>query len=140
MFDKDRTPVAQDIDAFCAKCKLQRAHVVMAHVGGLVEKIQCKICHSTHKYRSEARKAASSGRIRSRLKIDDKTKPLKSYTELVEQFRENPSHPYKMSDKYNANDIILHPKYEKGVVVKVYGNKMDVMFPRGVCTLVCNRL
>ena len=44
----------QDIDAYCTKCKLVLAHVIIALRGTRPAKVECKTCKSIHAYRKEA--------------------------------------------------------------------------------------
>jgi hypothetical protein len=39
--------------------------------------------------------------------------------------------PYSMSTTFARNDLVLHPKFGKGVVVLVEGSRVEVLFEDG---------
>ena len=43
--------VGRNIDAFCTRCGLTLAHIVLYEVGGAVQGVKCKTCGSEHRYR-----------------------------------------------------------------------------------------
>ena len=50
----DRISTGRDIDSYCTKCKLILEHIVVAMTGGVVVKVKCKTCGSTHRFKGAA--------------------------------------------------------------------------------------
>ena len=47
----------QEVDDQCTKCKLFLAHTIVAMDGTNIIKVECKTCHSVHKYRGKKAKS-----------------------------------------------------------------------------------
>ena len=52
--------IGENIDAYCLKCKLLVAHVIMLKVDGAVSKVKCNTCGAQHKYRPKMPAAKKS--------------------------------------------------------------------------------
>ncbi len=46
--------VGKNIDAFCSRCQLTLAHIVLYEVGGVVRAVKCKTCGAEHRYHGPA--------------------------------------------------------------------------------------
>jgi len=49
---------------------------------------------------------------------------------------ENVFHPYDPQKAFQAEELILHPKFGRGIVTKVDGKRLDVLFQDGPRKLV----
>ena len=47
--------------------------------------------------------------------------------------------PYSIVQNYELDDVIVHKTFGKGFIVKVYLQKIDVLFETGPRILACNR-
>lgn len=141
--------VGDNIDAYCLKCKLALAHVIMFKVDGAVSRVKCKTCGAEHKYRGAA--------------TGEKKKVVKSASGVVQAKKSAPAQPneaarqwdlksrnmpqdtklldYSIKEKYKANDVIAHPVFGVGFVEKVLSDKsMSVLFSESVKLMGMNVL
>ena len=117
--------VGQDLDAWCNKCKLELAHVVVAMKSGYPARVQCKTCQNTHAYR-QGPPGTRKGRV--------KRPPPKSDFELATEGRDlDQAIPYGMDKAFEKGDLINHSKLGIGLVTGMIDpTKMDVLFADGV--------
>jgi hypothetical protein len=129
--------VSQDIDGWCNKCELVLAHVIMSMKGTRPHRVKCKSCKDVHAYR------VSKPKPRKKTSTTKKTKKAPRQTEYQKQMEGRDTSgavPYAMSGSFAAEQIIDHKKFGIGLVVRTVGpTKIDVLFPDGQKTLVCNR-
>ena len=57
--------VGENIDAYCLKCKLVLAHLILFKVDGVVNRVQCKTCGAEHKYRETVPGAKKTAAVRT---------------------------------------------------------------------------
>ena len=138
--------VSADVESICGRCKEPTWHVVVAKVGDIVAKVECKQCGAQHKYRppggapksSAARKrtaskGASGTRSRSRRKAAASPPP-----QPVVVDPSLPIRPYSPREAFEAGAQINHVKFGVGVVRDLPSpGKMTVWFPGGDRVLVC---
>ena len=116
----------QNIDSYCGKCKLSLDHTIMTMDGEAVAKVRCKTCGSMHKFKSplDAQKAR-----KPRAK---KGAGEAATTEIVWEAglaaAKGKERDYSMASRYRIGDIVNHQTFGKGVVVKLYPNKCDMLF------------
>jgi hypothetical protein len=123
---QERYAAGDTIVSYCTKCKLNLDHTIVAMDGEMVVKVKCRTCGSTHKFRdpadaSKARPGKTKQEGGTRVTASDRWE-----TALAES--KGKSHPYSMETKYRVGDIVLHDRFGKGVVLKLYTNKCDVLF------------
>jgi hypothetical protein len=116
----------QNIDSYCGKCKLNLDHTIMAMNGEVVSKVRCKSCGSSHKFRSplDAQKVR-----KPRLKRgvgEAATTEIIWEAGLAEA--KGKECDYSMTSKYRIGDIVNHQTFGKGIVMKLYANKCDMLF------------
>jgi hypothetical protein len=136
-----RIKAGSDIDAYCSKCDLDLAHVIIAMVGDRVVRVQCKTCRSPHAYRgkqsvdgrtkSASKKAAPGGSARaSAARASDFDRAMQG-KDLSRALR------YKPATTFAPGDVIDHASFRFGVVVKLLSDsKIEVLFETGAKTLV----
>lgn len=132
--------VGGDILAYCGKCKMELAHVIMAMMSGRPVKVQCKTCKSPHQYRLSGGAQASrptSGLRTPRAPSTRTTVRNSEYWEQKMAATKSPSRPYRPIDKFEKGQVIQHPKFGMGLVeeVKING-KIVVLFREEEKTLV----
>ena len=109
--------VGEDIDAFCPApcCEAVKPHVVVAVKGTRAAKTECKVCNSVHPYRKNP--------------PDTKAKKKGQFDDAMEGKDPSKAVPYKITKKFNADDVIKHKTFGIGLVVRVISDrKMEVMF------------
>lgn len=133
-------PVAKSFYTFCKKCDIDRYHRVLAHTSSTSAKIECEVCHSRKSY--SLPKAGSEAR---RVKADAARTAVRKNTHTGEYEVRNQNlmgvdgAPFNIRVKFEENQKIVHPKFGVGFVQKVYSDKIDVIFPDEVKSLVHNR-
>ena len=127
MQDKHKT--GQNIDSFCRRCKLSSEHTIMELDSGTVSKVRCKSCGSTHKLQS----AADAPKVRKPGKKQGAGEAAAA--ELVWAAglakAKGDGCDYSMSADYRVGDIVNHQTFGKGIVLKLYVNKCDMLFKDG---------
>ncbi len=125
-----------DIDAYCTKCQLELAHVVVATVAGRPAKVQCKTCGSVHAYRSKdvapRRRSEPTAGSRSRGGAG-----RSDYDDLMKGRDISRAVRYKPATTYGDGDVLSHPTFGVGVVTRVLSDgKIEVLFPAASKVLV----
>ncbi len=115
-----------NISSRCTKCKLNLDHTIVAMEGELVAKVKCRTCGSTHKFRNPADPPKARTSQAKTAAGANAASGSRWETALAEA--RGKSHPYTMDGKYRVGDCIEHERFGKGVVVKLYANKCDVLF------------
>jgi hypothetical protein len=94
--------------------------------GDTIVKVKCRTCGSAHKFRDPADGPKPR---QSRAGIGRAAKPMpEDRWEAALAGSKGPSHPYSREAKYRVGDVIAHDRFGKGVVLKLYPNKCDVLF------------
>ena len=124
--------VGKDLDAWCNRCKLELAHVVVAMRGELPVRVQCKTCQDMHAFR-KGPPGTPQGAI--------KRPPRKSDFDLAMDGRDlNLALQYGINENFQKGDVINHTKLGIGLVTGTIGlGKIDVLFAEGVKRMVHNR-
>ncbi len=135
--------VGDNIDAYCLKCKLVLAHLILFKVDGVVSRVKCKTCNAEHKYRGTVpgvkKKAAerTSGAVRAKKPATSKAAvneaPLQWDLKSRNMPPETPVRNYFIKDTFKANQVINHPVFGIGFVEKVVSDKsISVLFSDAV--------
>ncbi len=130
--------VGDEVESKCTKCKKITFHTVESMDGDNILKVICKVCGSKHKYRppkkeKEKKKTLSEKRILKKAKENEE-----KWLELISDISEEDAKPYLISGSYEVGDLIEHPKFGKGYVSEIVGNKMVVTFKDGDRKLIFN--
>jgi hypothetical protein len=139
--------VGKNIDAFCARCGLTLAHIVLYEVGGAVQGVKCKTCGAEHRYRgpkpARQRDIAEERRTaRAAPRTPRTVRPADS--RLWEQ-RNAAVAPdavvwdYKLTERYEKGDVIAHPQFGRGFVETITPDSIQVLFREGRKALAMNR-
>lgn len=131
--------VGDNIDAYCLKCKLVLAHVILFKVDGTVSRVKCKTCNAEHKYRGTlpaAKKSAAAvtrGAVRPKKPAGAKTvvndAPLKWDQKSRNMPPQTSVRNYSIKESFQVNQVIDHPVFGVGFVEKVASDKsMLVLF------------
>ncbi len=117
-----------DVDAKCGKCNDVRTHAIIALTPqGQVERVQCRTCGGTHKYRNPVAKRATSSSTRS---------GGSGRTSASAIVPTGPTKPYSPRESFQIGDQISHPNFGLGLVSDVRATKIDVKFGRETKILI----
>jgi phage FluMu protein Com len=123
--------VGGQIEVRCSRCKEVTDHTVVAMVDGWPVRVMCNRCKSQHNNRrpkSKTEKPRSTGSRR----VAQKKVSTSSFSRLLENKDVNNAHPYDRKQKYDLDQLVIHPKFGLGVVVFLKpDNKMIVRFEDG---------
>jgi hypothetical protein len=132
--------VGGDILSYCAKCKMELAHVVVAMMGSNPLKVLCKTCKSQHNHRkgaagavSRATSPKSPGAPKSRLPA----KASSRWEERLSQTHGKDPVPYDARKAFRQGDVLSHPNFGVGVIEEVkLSGKILVLFREGEKILI----
>jgi hypothetical protein len=123
---QEKHSMGQNIGSYCGKCRQNLDHTIIAMDGEMVSKVRCKSCGNLHKFREpldlqkieKAREKKSSG--------DEAKAQIIWESSLAEA--KGKERDYSMAAKYRIGDIVNHQTFGKGLVMKLYTNKCDMLF------------
>lgn len=144
-----------EVVAYCTRCRLDLVHRIIAMVGGVPVKVECKTCGSHHRYRKAAEDRAAEARSRpaSAGSSSAASKPRsESARALAQAAEENqrerlwqskiagqPAHAftlYSPRQTFKDGDLMRHAKFGDGFVLRVIdAAKIEVLFRDGPRTL-----
>lgn len=122
----EKNSAGKNIESYCTKCKVNLDHTIMVMDGETIGKVRCKNCGSSHKYRNSlvvqkvrkprAKKGAG----------EEATAKIVWEAGLAEA--KGKERDYSMAEKYRVGDIVNHQTFGRGIVMKLYVNKCDMLF------------
>lgn len=124
-----------DVDAYCGKCKLVLAHVIIALATTRIARVECKTCRSVHAYRKQAQKKATSqaGTGRTSRSSRPAAAAGADYDQLLRGTDISRAQAYRMSLTFSPGDVLDHKPFGLGIVTRTLGDaKIEVVFPSGV--------
>jgi uncharacterized membrane protein len=143
--------IGENIDAYCLKCKLVLAHVIMFKVGSAVSKVKCKTCGAEHKYRPEKpapKKSAVSrpptvketmAKRAAAAKVQANNAPMQWDLKNRSMDRSTSIKEYSIHNQYRAKDVVNHHVFGLGFVERIVSDKtMDVLFCDSVKMMAMN--
>lgn len=148
--------VGRNIDAFCLRCQLTLAHVVLYEMGGVVQGVKCKTCGSEHRYRGPkppAKKEVPAERWRNGRPVAapakkevPAVKPVRPADVRLWEQRQATAGPdavvweYRLTERYEKGDVIDHPQFGRGFVEAITSvQSMEVLFRDGRKRMAMNR-
>jgi hypothetical protein len=133
--------IGENIDAYCLKCKLVLAHVIMSKIGETINKAKCKTCGAEHKYRPEKPAAKKIAVIKpltvkekiakraADAKIQNNNGPMQWDLKNRSLDRSTPIKDYSIHSSYRSKDVVNHSVFGLGFVERIVSDKtMDVLF------------
>ncbi|PKN18871.1 MAG: hypothetical protein CVU71_08735 [Deltaproteobacteria bacterium HGW-Deltaproteobacteria-6] len=135
--------VGENIDAYCLKCKLVLAHVILFKVDEAVNRVKCKTCGAEHKYRGTGPAAKKAAAVRApgvaRTKKPAAAKAVVNDAPLQWDLKSRNMPPetsirnYSIREIFKVNNVINHPVFGVGFVEKVVTDKsISVLFSDSV--------
>jgi hypothetical protein len=139
--------VGKEIDAFCSRCQLILAHIVLYEVGGMVHAVKCKTCKTEHRYhgpkpekRKEVQTAFRHGGAASKA-----PRPVRPMDARQWELRNSALGldaviwEYKWTEPFEKGDVISHPQFGRGFVDQITADSMEVLFREGRKRMAMNR-
>ena len=129
-----------DIEAYCTKCKMVLAHVVVAMLGAKPRRVKCHTCGGEHNYRAEKPVAKVATNKDKAAKKPSTRKTRQSWEVVMKEAASKPHKEYAMTGSFYEGDWIEHAKFGRGCVQNfVPPNKITVRFADDTKLLVCNQ-
>ncbi len=132
--------VGGEVDAYCTRCKLTLAHIILAIVGTKIARVRCNTCNGDHAYRGApgtTDRPAPAPRRSSGLSKAEKI--IISFEEQLAGKDVANAPRYSPKDTYSVDQVIQHPTFGVGLVTAVRGDKVDLTFRTDTKTLVHGR-
>jgi hypothetical protein len=123
---QEKNSIGKNIDSYCGKCKLILDHTVMATDGEMLTKVRCKSCGSSHKFRDPL-DLQKLRKPRAKKGAGDETTAQIIWEAGLAKAKGKEG-DYSMAAKYRVGDIVNHQTFGKGIVMKLYPNKCDMLF------------
>lgn len=123
--------VASNFFTTCKKCDQERYHKVLTHVSESTAKLECEVCHSkkTVKFNQGSVVAKKAKKTGGKTKAEAAAAATNAlYNDLLEKRGTEKSQPYRMSQVYQTDATIEHPKFGVGFVVQSLPDKIEVVF------------
>jgi hypothetical protein len=143
--------IGENIDAYCLKCKLMLAHVIMFKVEGDISKVKCNTCGAQHKYRAKMpapKKSAVSrpptlketiAKRAAAAKVDANNAPMQWDLRNRSMDHAAAVKDYSIHNQYRARDVVNHHVFGLGFVERIVSDKsMDVLFSDAVKLMAMN--
>jgi hypothetical protein len=122
----EQNSTGKSILSYCTKCKINLGHTIMAMKGEEIAKVRCSTCGSSHKFRdASVPQKIRKPRGRKNVNAEATTEILWESGLAVAKGKER---DYHMTAKYRVGDIVNHHVFGKGIVLKLYANKCDMLF------------
>ena len=122
----EKHSAGQNIASYCTKRKLGLDHTIVAMDGEVIAKVRCSTCGSRHKFRDPAE--ALKVRVPRAKKGAGPEATAEIIWDSALATAKGKEHTYSMTSKYRVGDIVMHDRFGKGVVLKLYTNKCDMLF------------
>lgn len=139
--------VGKNIDAFCSRCQLTLAHIVLYEVAGQVRAVKCKTCGAEHRYHGPAPEKRRSVPAVRRVGAGPapRTRAVRPSDARQWEARNSALPPdvvvwdYRMTERYEKGDVIAHPSFGRGFVESTTADGMEVLFGEGRKRMAMNR-
>ena len=139
--------VGKNIDAFCMRCQLTLAHIVLYEMWGAVRAVKCKTCGAEHRYHGPApekrrsvpaiRRSGTAPAVRPRTVRPADARQWEARNAAITQ--DVVVWDYKLTERYEKGDVITHPSFGRGFVESIMGDGMEVLFGEGRKRMAMNR-
>lgn len=144
MSDKpQKIEVGEEIFTECKKCKAEMYHVITAVKDGVIKKVMCKGCNSTHLYKDKSAKAKkkASAKDGAEKKVRKTRRRIRKFDwdALSSDITEDELIDYQLGIDLTEARGIRHKSFGIGVITKVLSEKqVEVLFKDEMKILVHN--
>ena len=122
----EKNSAGQSIDSYCGKCKLNLDHTIMTMAGEAIGKVRCKSCGGLHKFNDPL--VVQKARKPRTIKAAGEAATTEIVWEAGLAEAKGKERDYSVALKYRIGDIVNHQTFGKGIVMKLYANKCDMLF------------
>jgi hypothetical protein len=123
----EKNSAGKNVDSYCGKCKRSREHTIMTMDEEAIGKVRCQDCGSMHKY-SDPLAPQKVRKPRVKKDVEDAATAEAVWAAGLAEAKEKKTRDYSMDSKYRIGDIVNHQTFGKGIVMKLYANKCDMLF------------
>ena len=129
--------VGKSVAGWCGRCKLMLAHTIEAIVNNKITRAHCNTCGGQHALRANPPgKGGTKARGSSSGRSTRAASAVVDYRAVLQNADVANARQYRMSERFQAKEIIVHPVFGVGLVLGVRdANKIDVGFTDGMKTL-----
>jgi hypothetical protein len=140
--------VGKSFYTLCKKCDTDRYHTVLALPTETSAKLKCEVCGSAKTWRvpkaidPNKPKAGPRGaalKAKDRAKATRDAAHLAQYEEMQKELEDEPELPYSMKTAFQKDTKVKHPTFGLGFIRVAHPEKIEVVFPDEVRSLVHNR-
>ena len=132
-----KVEAGSDVDAYCSRCKLVLAHVIIALRGSRPARVECKTCKAVHAYRQDAPGPRPGRRATVR---DSAAAAQAAYDSMLAGKDLSRAAKYRANEAFTLDAVLDHKAFGIGVVTRVLAdNKIEVAFSTGSKVLVHGR-
>jgi hypothetical protein len=135
--------VGSEILAYCGQCKMDLWATIVAMVGKEVARVQCRTCKGTRAYKppksiKDPNTALQNKKSQNNKKEENQSVPVSIEWEKQMHEKVNAKKiPYSIKVKLNAGDVITHPSFGDGIVLKtIFPDKAEILFKDDIKTLL----
>jgi uncharacterized Fe-S cluster-containing protein len=118
--------VGQTVDSYCGKCRHEHPHTIVVMDEDTVAKVRCTNCASVHKPRV-APEPGKGPKAKTKVRSLDGPAAQAIWEKCVAEATGKEC-SYSMTDKYRVGDIVNHQVFGKGVVLKLYPTRCEMIF------------
>jgi len=122
----ENNSAGKSIESYCTKCKVNLDHTIMVMDGEAIGTVRCKNCGCSHRYRNPLVVQ------KDRKPRANKSAGEEATAEIVWEagFAEakGRERDYSMAAKYRIGDIVNHQTFGRGIVIKLFVNKCEMLF------------
>ncbi|MBY0369103.1 hypothetical protein K2X33_00355 [bacterium] len=130
LYDPPR--VGGDILAYCTKCRIELAHVIVSMVDGKPSKVQCKTCRGTHRYKILGGVSVPSGPRQRKTAPKTVIRASELWEQKMATKAKDDIVAYKANQSFKKGDVLQHPTFGLGVVEEVRSpTKVAIFFRDG---------
>jgi len=123
---QEKNSAGKNTTSYCTKCKLNLDHTIMTMDGETIVKVRCKTCGGAHKFKDPVES------LKPRRPRAKKGARAEATTAIIWEAglaeAKGKERDYSMATKYRVGDIVNHHIFGKGIVIKLYANKCDMLF------------
>lgn len=132
----DTPKVGGDTLAYCTRCKMELAHIIVAMVGTTPARVICKTCRGEHNYKRQTGFVAQRAK-RAPVEKKQTLRVADLWEKKMSEHYADEVLPYATSSEFKMGNVINHPQFGLGIVeeVKRHG-KIVVLFRLGEKILV----
>ena len=160
---ENQIQAGSSVESLCKKCKTVTDHHVVAMLGDKIAKVECKVCRARHAYASPKAepkapaaprvKSSATGSVSAPAAAPRAASPKKTSAAASRQAQAQAEQweklvgpcaspvPYAMDRSFRTGDVINHPSFGSGYVVKAMKPcTIEVLFRDAVRNLRCGKI